>query len=154
MTAITDPQSPPADTGAELHVRVAVVGAGLAGIAAAVKLRQAGITDYVVLEKADRVGGTWRDNTYPGCGCDIPSPVYSCSFNPNPRWRTNFALQPEILSYIESTVDTFGLLPKIRLSTELIEAERLSSDNGGSWTPPAAGTWLSTSSSRPARSPS
>jgi len=122
MTAITDPQSPPADTGAELHVRVAVVGAGLAGIAAAVKLRQAGITDYVVLEKAERVGGTWRDNTYPGCGCDIPSPVYSFSFNPNPRWRTNFALQPEILSYIESTVDTFGLLPKIRLSTELIEA--------------------------------
>ena len=122
MTATTDPSVPPATGDEATHLRVVVVGAGLAGIAAAVKLKQAGITDYVVLEKADRVGGTWRENTYPGCGCDIPAPVYSFSFNPNPQWRKNFALQPEILAYINDTVDKFALQPKIRLSTELIEA--------------------------------
>jgi len=116
----------------ETAVRVVVVGAGLAGVAAAVKLQQAGITDYVVLEKAERVGGTWRENTYPGCGCDIPSPAYSFSFNPNPQWRTNFALQPEILAYIDDTVSKFGLLPKIRLATELIEAAW--SDDRQRWT--------------------
>jgi len=92
MAATTDPSVPAATGNEATHVRVVVVGAGLAGIAAAVKLKQAGLTDYVVLEKADRVGGTWRENTYPGCGCDIPAPVYSFSFNPKPQWRTNFAL--------------------------------------------------------------
>lgn len=101
---------------------VLVVGAGLAGVAAAVKLERAGITDFAVLEKADRVGGTWRDNTYPGCGVDIPSPLYSFSFNPNPGWRHNFACQPELLRYIEDTVAKFDLLRYIRLGTELIEA--------------------------------
>jgi len=122
MAATTDPSVPVATGNEATHVRVVVVGAGLAGIAAAVKLKQARITDYVVLEKADRVGGTWRENTYPGCGCDIPAPVYSFSFNPKPQWRKNFALQPEILAYINDTVDKFALQPKIRLSTELIDA--------------------------------
>ncbi|MGC0366096.1 cation diffusion facilitator CzcD-associated flavoprotein CzcO [Rhodococcus sp. 27YEA15] len=107
----------------EQHHEVVVVGAGLAGIAAAVKLERAGITDFVVLEKADRVGGTWRDNTYPGCGVDIPSPVYSFSFNPNPQWKHNFALQPELLEYIEDTVKKFDVTRRLRLNTELIEAQ-------------------------------
>ncbi|WP_213576759.1 NAD(P)/FAD-dependent oxidoreductase [Rhodococcus sp. USK13] len=107
---------------AERHLSAAVVGAGLSGVAAAVKLEKAGITDYLVLEKSARVGGVWRENTYPGCGVDIPAPVYSFSFNPNPQWRSNFALQPELLSYIEKTVDKFGVRSKISMHTELIEA--------------------------------
>nr|WP_296773651.1 NAD(P)/FAD-dependent oxidoreductase [Rhodococcus sp. (in: high G+C Gram-positive bacteria)] len=111
----------PADDPDE-SVKVVVVGAGLSGVAAAAKLRAAGITDFVVLEKASRVGGVWRENTYPGCGVDIPSPVYSFSFNPNPSWRSNFAKQPELLRYIEDTVDSLDLAPWIRLDTEVIEA--------------------------------
>lgn len=106
----------------EVRVKVAVIGAGLSGIAAAAKLRAAGISDFVVLEKASRVGGVWRENTYPGCGVDIPSPVYSFSFNPNPAWRSNFALQPELLEYIEDTVEALDLQPWIRTDTEMIEA--------------------------------
>lgn len=103
--------------------RVVVVGAGLAGIAAAVKLGRAGIDDVVVLEKADRVGGTWRDNTYPGCGCDIPSNVYQFTFNPNPHWESTFAQQPDILAYIEETAEQFGVYPKIRFTTEMLHAK-------------------------------
>ena len=77
-----------------------VVGAGISGIAAAYKMNQAGYHDYVVLEKADRVGGTWRDNNYPGCGCDVPSALYSFSFSPSHKWSHLFAKQPEILSYL------------------------------------------------------
>ncbi|GGC52287.1 NAD(P)/FAD-dependent oxidoreductase [Hoyosella rhizosphaerae] len=102
--------------------RVVVVGAGLAGIAAAIKLERAGIDDVVVLEKADRVGGTWRDNTYPGCGCDIPSNVYSFTFNPNPDWNSTFALQPDILEYVEATAEKFDVYRKIRFRTEVTEA--------------------------------
>ncbi|PQP18562.1 flavin-containing monooxygenase [Rhodococcus opacus] len=123
MTATTTQHAAAPDgSGDERHLRVVVVGAGLSGIAAAVKLERAGITDFVVLEKSDRVGGVWRENTYPGCGVDIPAPVYSFSFHPNPRWRSNFALQPELLSYIEDTVDTFGLQSRISMQTEVREA--------------------------------
>ncbi len=107
---------------AERYAHVIVIGAGLSGIAAAVKLRRGGITDFLVLEKADRVGGTWRENTYPGCAVDIPSPIYSFSFNPNPEWSRNFVGQPELLAYIEATVDTFRLAPHLRLGTELLQA--------------------------------
>ncbi|MGA9872054.1 MAG: NAD(P)/FAD-dependent oxidoreductase [Rhodococcus sp. (in: high G+C Gram-positive bacteria)] len=112
----------PLDPSSDVRVKVAVVGAGLSGIAAAAKLRAAGITDFVVLEKASRVGGVWRENTYPGCGVDIPSPVYSFSFNPNPSWRSNFAKQPELLEYIEDTVDALELAPWIRTDSEVLEA--------------------------------
>ena len=66
------------------HVRVAVIGSGFGGLGAAVRLRREGITDFVVLERADSVGGTWRDNSYPGCACDVPSHLYSFSFAPQP----------------------------------------------------------------------
>lgn len=114
------------------HFEVVVVGAGLAGLAAAVKLERAGITDFVVLEKADRVGGTWRENTYPGCGVDVPSPVYSFSFNPNPEWKHSFTLQPELLAYIEETVDKFGVGRYLQMGTELIESQW--SDDDRRWT--------------------
>ncbi|MDT0442537.1 flavin-containing monooxygenase [Streptomyces johnsoniae] len=106
----------------ERQAHVVVIGAGLSGIAAAVKLRRAGITDVLVLEKADRVGGTWRENTYPGCAVDIPSPVYAFSFRPNPGWSRLFAGQAELLAYIEDTVAASGLGDALRLRTELTEA--------------------------------
>ncbi len=80
---------------------MAVIGAGLGGIGAAIRLRQAGVTDFVILERATAVGGTWRDNTYPGCACDIPSHLYSFSFAPNPGWSHSFSRQPEIWRYLE-----------------------------------------------------
>ena len=105
-----------------LEHRIVIVGCGLSGIAVAVKLREAGIHDFVILEKADRPGGTWRENTYPGCGCDVPSVFYSYSFNLNPDWNYAYARQPEIQAYIEDTVAREHLAPRIRYHTELQEA--------------------------------
>jgi cation diffusion facilitator CzcD-associated flavoprotein CzcO len=101
------------------HVRVAVIGAGFGGLGAAVRLRRAGMTDFVVLERADSVGGTWRDNSYPGCACDVPSQLYSFSFAPNPEWPRNFSGQPHIRSYLEKVTDNFGLRPHIRFNSEV-----------------------------------
>ena len=100
-----------------------VIGAGISGIAAAYKMDQAGYHDYVVLEKASRVGGTWRDNNYPGCGCDVPSAVYSFSFSPSHKWSHLFAKQPEILDYLEEVVEKFDLGGKIEFNNELISAK-------------------------------
>jgi len=100
-----------------------VVGAGISGIAAAYKMKQVGYQDYLVLEKADRVGGTWRDNNYPGCGCDVPSALYSFSFAPSHQWSHLFAKQPEILSYLERVVKQFELQDKIRFQHELLSAK-------------------------------
>ncbi|MCP3820411.1 NAD(P)/FAD-dependent oxidoreductase [Streptomyces sp. A3M-1-3] len=101
------------------HVRVAVIGSGFGGLGAAVRLRREGITDFVVLERADSVGGTWRDNSYPGCACDVPSHLYSFSFAPNPDWPRTFSGQPHIRAYLEHVADTFGLRPHIRLNAEV-----------------------------------
>ena len=101
------------------HVRVAVIGSGFGGLGAAVRLRREGITDFVVLERADSVGGTWRDNSYPGCACDVPSHLYSFSFAPNPDWPRTFSGQPHIRAYLEHVADTFGLRPHIRLNHEV-----------------------------------
>ncbi len=123
------------------HVRVAVLGAGFSGLAMAAALRQEGETDLVVLERADGVGGTWRQNTYPGAACDIRSDLYSFSFAPNPGWRSLYAGQAEIRDYLERTVDDLGLRPHLRLGTELLQARwddtaalwRLRTDRG-TWT--------------------
>src|SRR4051812_21101303 len=101
---------------------VAVIGAGFAGVGAAIKLHEAGFDDFAVLEKADRLGGTWRDNTYPGCGCDVPSAVYSFSFAPNPDWSRAYAEQYEIQDYLERTADRYGVPSKIHFGTELLGA--------------------------------
>lgn len=100
---------------------VVVVGAGFAGIGAAIQLRQAGV-DFVVLEKSAEIGGVWRDNTYPGCGCDVPSALYSYSFAPNPGWSRLFADQREIKNYSYDTAEKFGVLERVRLRHELTEA--------------------------------
>ncbi|MET7637460.1 NAD(P)/FAD-dependent oxidoreductase [Streptomyces sp. NPDC005438] len=103
------------------HVRVAVIGSGFGGLGAAVRLRRAGVTDFVVLERRDSVGGTWRDNSYPGCACDVPSHLYSFSFAPNPDWPRNFSGQEHIRAYLERVADTFGLRPHIRLRHEVTQ---------------------------------
>ncbi|MGW7411451.1 flavin-containing monooxygenase [Streptomyces sp. NPDC054863] len=111
------------------HVRVAVIGSGFGGLGAAVRLRREGITDFVVLERAGSVGGTWRDNSYPGCACDVPSHLYSFSFAPNPEWPRTFSGQEHIRAYLEHVTDTFGLRPHIRLHHEVTmmtwDAEKL-----------------------------
>lgn len=104
------------------HARVVVVGAGFAGLAAAALLRRGGEHDVLVLERADQVGGTWRENTYPGAACDIRSDLYSFSFAPNPGWRHLYAPQPEIQDYLVRTVEREGLGPHLRLRTEVLEA--------------------------------
>ncbi|MEU2677134.1 NAD(P)/FAD-dependent oxidoreductase [Streptomyces sp. NPDC007107] len=101
------------------HVRVAVIGSGFGGLGAAVRLRREGITDFLVLERAAAVGGTWRDNSYPGCACDVPSHLYSFSFAPNPDWPRTFSGQEHIRAYLEHVADTFGLRPHIRLNHEV-----------------------------------
>ncbi|MDT0441760.1 flavin-containing monooxygenase [Streptomyces johnsoniae] len=110
-----------------MHVRVAVIGAGFGGLGAAVRLRRMGITDFAVLERADAVGGAWRDNTYPGCACDVPSHLYSFSFAPNPRWPRSFSGQQHIRAYLERVTDAFRLRPHIRFNSE-VESARWDND--------------------------
>ncbi|HEX5678613.1 MAG TPA: NAD(P)/FAD-dependent oxidoreductase [Alcanivorax sp.] len=87
----------------------------------AIRLKQAGINDFVILERGDRVGGTWRDNTYPGAACDIPSNLYSYSFAPNPEWSRSFSGSGEILDYIHYLVDTFDLKKHIRFNCNVTD---------------------------------
>src|SRR5882757_4970633 len=104
------------------HVDIAIIGSGFAGIGAAVRLQQAGFEDYVVLERADDVGGTWRDNSYPGCACDVPSHLYSFSFAPNPEWTRAFSPQPEIWDYLRRVSDTHGVTERVRFDAEVLNA--------------------------------
>ena len=96
-----------------------IVGAGFSGLGAAVKLRQAGVDDVVIVERSDRVGGTWRDNTYPGVACDIPTMLYSFSFADNPTWSRMYPSGAEIHAHIEELTDRHGLRPLIRFGTEI-----------------------------------
>ena len=111
---------------------VLIVGAGFAGLGMAIRLKQAGIKDIVILERASAVGGTWRDNQYPGAACDIPSNLYSYSFAPNPNWSRSFSGSEEILGYIHHLVAEFELEPYIRFEKNV---EDLSFDEKkGIWT--------------------
>jgi cation diffusion facilitator CzcD-associated flavoprotein CzcO len=101
---------------------VAIVGAGLAGLGLAARLRQTGHDSFVVLDRADEVGGTWRANTYPGVCCDIPSHLYSFSWAPNPDWTRRYPAQPEILRYIRRLVAEQGLREHLRLNTDVTGA--------------------------------
>ncbi|MGA4727781.1 flavin-containing monooxygenase [Micromonospora taraxaci] len=105
-----------------METDVAIIGAGFGGLGAAIRLQRTGFTDFVVFDRGDEVGGTWRDNTYPGCACDVPSHLYSFSFAPNPRWSNTFSSQPEIWDYLRDCVDRFGIRPKLRLRHEVHEA--------------------------------
>jgi cation diffusion facilitator CzcD-associated flavoprotein CzcO len=101
------------------HHRVAIVGAGFSGIGMSARLLHEGIDDFVVLERGEEVGGTWRDNTYPGCQCDIPSALYSFSFAPNPNWTRLYPLQSEIREYLRRCARDFGVMPHVRLGHEV-----------------------------------
>ena len=103
-------------------VDVAIVGAGFGGLAAAVRLREAGVRDLVLLERGDDVGGTWRDNTYPGCACDVESHLYSLSFAPNPDWSRTFSPQPEIQAYARRIADDFALRDALHVRTTVLGA--------------------------------
>jgi cation diffusion facilitator CzcD-associated flavoprotein CzcO len=106
-----------------MELAAIIVGAGFSGLCAGIQLRKAGIEDFVILEKADGVGGTWRANHYPGAACDIPSHLYSYSFEPNPRWSRAYGGQPEILAYLEHCADSYGLRPFLRLGCEVEAAD-------------------------------
>jgi cation diffusion facilitator CzcD-associated flavoprotein CzcO len=110
---------------------IVIVGSGFAGLCMAIRLKQAGHHDFVILEKNDDLGGTWRDNTYPGCACDVPSHMYSFSFELNPAWSRMFAPQLEIWEYTRRCADKYEIVPHIRFGRSV---ERMEWDE-------AAGRW-------------
>ncbi len=111
--------------------RVVVIGAGFGGLGAARELLRQGIADLTILERSDEVGGVWRDNTYPGAACDVPSPLYSWSWAINPRWSTRYSPGPEILRYLRDAADREGLLALVRTGQEVLSCEL--DEAAGSW---------------------
>ncbi|MDQ3368505.1 MAG: NAD(P)/FAD-dependent oxidoreductase [Myxococcota bacterium] len=106
-----------------MELAAVIVGAGFSGLGAGIALKRAGIHNFVILEKADGVGGTWRDNTYPGAACDIPSHLYSYSFEPNPAWSRSYGGQPEILAYLEHCATKYGLREHLQFGAHVSRAE-------------------------------
>src|SRR4051794_36435012 len=104
-----------------MDVSIAIVGSGFSGLGLALRLHQEGIEDFVVLERGERVGGTWHFNTYPGCACDVPSHLYSFSFAPNPDWSRTYSRQPEIRAYLERVAEP--VMPHVRLGCEVRGAQ-------------------------------
>jgi cation diffusion facilitator CzcD-associated flavoprotein CzcO len=104
------------------HVRVLIVGSGFAGLGMAIRLQQDGRDDYLVLERADDVGGTWKANTYPGAACDVPSRLYSYSFALNAEWTRSFSPQGEILEYLRQCAERFDVLPRLRFGVKVEHA--------------------------------
>ncbi|MEV4107527.1 NAD(P)/FAD-dependent oxidoreductase [Nonomuraea sp. NPDC049695] len=102
---------------------LAIIGSGFAGIGMAIKLKEAGFHDFVILEKAAELGGTWRDNTYPGCACDVPSHMYSYSYELNPDWSRMFSPQEEIWDYMRSCADKYGVTQHIRYGKRVVALE-------------------------------
>ena len=101
---------------------VAILGAGVAGICMGIKLKQAGFNDFTIYEKAGEIGGTWRENTYPGCSCDVPLHMYQFSFAMEPDWEKKYVRSTDLKAYLERVVDEFGLRPHLSLNTEIEEA--------------------------------
>jgi cation diffusion facilitator CzcD-associated flavoprotein CzcO len=102
--------------------KIVIIGAGMTGILMTIKLREAGITDLEIIEKTDRLGGTWRDNTYPGVACDIPAPSYTYSFEPNPEWSHRFAYGDEIQGYFERVGRKYGVTNSISFNESVTSA--------------------------------
>ncbi|MFI6451369.1 flavin-containing monooxygenase [Streptosporangium amethystogenes] len=121
---------------------ITIIGSGFAGLGMAIKLKEAGYHDFVILEKDHEVGGTWRDNTYPGCACDVPSHLYSFSYELNPNWSRMFSGQAEIWDYLRACVAKYALEPHLRLGTKVSELQyddtarhwRVSVENGEAFT--------------------
>ena len=106
--------------GQSRHLRFAVIGAGMAGILSAITLEAGGYGDFTVYEKADRLGGTWRENTYPGLSCDVPSHLYSYSFAPNPDWSHLYSPGDEIQAYLDKVAADHGVLDRVRFGDEVV----------------------------------
>lgn len=104
------------------HVEVVIIGAGPSGLSACIKLKQEGIEDSVILDRAERIGGTWALHSYPDLCCDVPSELYSLGYAPNPNWSRTYAGQAEIRQYLENTARQFGIVDQIRLRAEVIDA--------------------------------
>ncbi len=104
-------------------VRVIIIGAGMAGILSAIRLREYGYDNFVIYEKSDRVGGTWRENTYPGLACDVPAHLYTYSFEPNPNWSRTFATGPEIFDYFAHVAKKYNVIEKIRFNEGIPHCE-------------------------------
>ena len=111
---------------------VGIIGSGFGALAVAIELKRAGHTDLRLWERSDDLGGVWRDNTYPGAGCDVPSPLYSFSYEPNPHWSRRYALQEEIHAYIRSVADKHGITPLVRFGHEVVAASW--NEASSSWT--------------------
>ncbi|MBI2802789.1 MAG: NAD(P)/FAD-dependent oxidoreductase [Gammaproteobacteria bacterium] len=105
------------------NVRIIVIGAGMAGILTAIRLREYGYENFVIYEKSDRIGGTWRENTYPGLACDVPAHLYTYSFEPNPDWSSTFATGPEIYAYFERVAKKYKVIEKIRFNESIPHCE-------------------------------
>jgi cation diffusion facilitator CzcD-associated flavoprotein CzcO len=112
-------------------VDIVIVGSGFAGLGMAIQLKRAGRDDFVVLEKAADLGGTWRDNTYPGCACDVPSYLYSYSFALNPHWSRMYSPQPEIWAYLRDCAERFGVDSRIEYGAEVTSA--VWDEDAGQW---------------------
>jgi cation diffusion facilitator CzcD-associated flavoprotein CzcO len=136
MSTTTTEKRPRTRTPTTTHSTL-IIGAGFTGLGTAIKLREAGVEDVVILERADRVGGTWRDNTYPGAACDIPSLLYSFSFAKNPNWSRAYSPADEICAHIEDITDDFDLRRLIQFDTEVtaLDYDR----REGTWTASTAG---------------
>ena len=117
---------------ADITADIVIVGAGFAGLGMGIALDKAGRGDYVILEKASEIGGTWRENTYPGCACDIRSLLYSFSFEPKRDWSRQFPRQPEILDYLHQVVDSYDLARRIQFGAEVVAMAY--DDSAGRWT--------------------
>src|SRR5665213_3021772 len=100
---------------------VAVIGSGFGGLGAAIRLRQSGVTNIVIFERASDLGGTWRDNTYPGCRCDVASNLYSFSFAPNPEWANTYSYQPEIQQYLQNVAYEYQLRDFIKFDHDVTD---------------------------------
>jgi cation diffusion facilitator CzcD-associated flavoprotein CzcO len=109
-------------TTASQHPTIAILGAGIGGMCMAIQLKRAGVDSFTVYEKSGRVGGTWLDNSYPGAACDVPSHLYSFSFEPNPDWSHSFSEQPEIHRYLERCAEKYGLSAHLRFGVEMVAA--------------------------------
>src|SRR5512145_804485 len=113
------------------HTRVLVIGAGFGGLGLAIKLSEQGEQDFLVVERGPDVGGTWRDNTYPGAACDVPSQLYSFSFAPNPEWSRSFSPQPEIQAYLKRVAAESDVIDRFRFGTTVEDATW--DDAAGHW---------------------
>lgn len=123
MAARSPTPSDQAAAGAAVRqLDVLIIGAGPSGLSACIKLQERGIRDVLILDRAERIGGTWAMNDYPGLHCDVPSELYSLGYAPKPDWSRSYAPQAEIREYLESVAQQFGIVPQIQLQTEVVSA--------------------------------